>query len=420
MWLIVLPLELVAAAMCIKYWNDSINPVAWVAIFYILIVLINLFGVKGYGEAEFYLSIVKVFALTGFIILGVVLVSGGGPNHEKIGATRWLAGGSFTNGFKGVCTVFVTASYSLTGTELIGLAAAELQNPRKNLPTAIKQVFWRIFCFYFLSLMFIGFLVPSNSPDLLGSSSTNISASPFVLAIKYSGIKALPSIFNAVILITVVSVGNAAVFGCSRTVQSLGAQGFAPKWFDYVDRRGRPVTGLAISGIFGLLCFLSAYSNEGEVFAWLLLVSGLATIFSWFSIGLCHIRFRMAMKKQNRSLEELTFKSVTGIYGSLYSMAFLVLVLGVQFWVALFPTGSSSPQVKNFFQNYLGVFVMAAFYIAHKIYKRNWSFCVKLEDIDLDTGRSECDIELLRREKEEEILAYKEMTLCQKIYSFWC
>lgn len=126
------------------------------------------------------------------------------------------------------------------------------------------------------------------------------------------------------------------------------------------------------------------------------------------------------MKVQQRSLEELTFTSVTGVAGSIYSMMLLILVLGVQFWVALFPTGSSTPQVKNFFQNYLGVFVMAVYYIAHKLMKRNWSFYIPLKDIDLDTGRTIIDIELLEKEKEEEKLAFKEKPWYGKMYSFWC
>lgn len=402
MWLIVLPLELVAAAMSIQYWDSTINPVAWVAIFYIFIFVINLFGVKGYGEAEFYLAIVKIIAIIGFIILGIVLVCGGGPTHKFIGGKNFHNPGAFANGFKGVCTVFVTASYSLAGSEMVGLAAAETANPKKTLPKAIKQVFWRIFLFYILSLMFIGLIVPYNSEELLGSSSTG-SASPFVIAIKIGGINALPSIFNAVILISVLSVGNSAVYGCSRTIQSLGAQGLGPKVLNYVDRRGRPLAGLAISGIFGLLCFLSAYENEGEVFAWLLSVSGLATIFSWFSIGLCHLRFRAALRYQGRSTDELSFTSIAGIWGSIYSMIFLIVVLGVQFWVALFPIGSNGkPNVTSFFQNYLGVFVILLFYVCHKIYSRNWKFYIKLSEIDLDTGRRETDVDLMNYEIEED------------------
>lgn len=413
MWLIVLPLELVAAAMCIKYWNSEINPVAWVGIFYVAIVLINVFGVRGYGEAEVVLVSVKVMAIVGFIILGVVLVCGGGPTGEFIGNRYWKNPGAFNHGFKGVCSVFVTASYSLAGTEMVGLAAAETSNPKAILPKAVKQVFWRIIFFYLLSLTFIGLLVPYDSPELLGNSGT--SASPFVIAIKSGGIKALPSIFNACILISITSVGNGAVYGCSRTLQSLAEQNLAPKYLKYIDRKGRPLGALLTSLGFGLLCFLSALSNVGEVFNWMLSVSGLATIFSWFSINLAHWRFRAAWRLRGRSLDQLHFTSLTGNVGSIYSMIFLILVLGVQFWIALIPVGSSEPNATNFFQNYLGVFVITAFYLGHKSWTKNWAVAIPLKDIDIDTGRRINNVELMKIEQESKFEVTNTNSILKKV-----
>lgn len=115
-------------------------------------------------------------------------------------------------------------------------------------------------------------------------------------------------------------------------------------------QKGRPLGGLALSALFGLLCFLAAYKDQGTVFNWLLSVAGLATIFSWFNIALCHFRFRQAMYAQGRSLEELTFTSITGIFGSIYAMGFLLVVLGIQFWTALFPIGSKSANAEHFFK----------------------------------------------------------------------
>lgn len=420
MWLIVTSLELVAAAMTIQYWNTEINAVAWVLIFYVFIMGINLFGVRGYGEVEFVLALIKVVGISGFIIFGIVVVCGGGPTHEFIGGRNWAHPSAFPNGFKGVCTVFVTASYSLAGTELIGLAAAnETDNPRKTLPKAIKQVFFRIIFFYLVSLMFVGLLVPVDSPDLLGGASYS-SASPFVISIKNSGVKVLPSIFNAVILISVISVANTSVYGASRTVQSLATQGFAPQILAYVDRRGRPLGGILTAAVFGLLCFLSAYKNEAEIFAWLLSVSGLATVFMYFNIALCHVKFRLALTAQGRSADDLAFKSRVGIWGSLYSMAFLVLVLGVQFWVALFPIGSSKPNAKNFFQNYLSGIVIVVFYVGHRAYSRERPNYVKSKDVDLDTGRRQYDLELIRLEMEEEKAKRQNMLFYKKVADFWC
>lgn len=140
-WLVVLPLEIVAASITVDYWVQDVRMNAiWVTIFWVLIVIINFFGVKGYGEAEFVFSIVKVTAVIGYIILGTIINIAGGPNGSYIGFHLWSVPGAFHNGFKGLCSTFVTAAFAFGGTELVGLAAAETENPRKALPTAIKQV----------------------------------------------------------------------------------------------------------------------------------------------------------------------------------------------------------------------------------------------------------------------------------------
>lgn len=172
-WLVILPLEIVAASITVDYWVDDRHlNAAWVVMFWMLIVSINFFGVKGYGEAEFVFSIVKVTAVIGYIILGVIMNIGGGPNGSYIGFMRWSDPGAFNNGFKGLCSTFITAAFAFGGTELVGLAAAETENPRKALPTAIKQVFWRITLFYVVSLTLVGTLVGYDDPRLLNGSSS--------------------------------------------------------------------------------------------------------------------------------------------------------------------------------------------------------------------------------------------------------
>ena len=68
-WLVTLPIEIMAASMTLNYWSGarSVNPCVWVTIFLFTIVSINFFGVRGYGEAEFAFSIVKVVATLGFM-----------------------------------------------------------------------------------------------------------------------------------------------------------------------------------------------------------------------------------------------------------------------------------------------------------------------------------------------------------------
>ena len=281
-WLVVLPLELTAAGITISYWDSGINVGVFITIFLILITAINLAGVRGYGEAEFVFSIIKVIAVVGFIIVGIVIDAGGGPNHIKLGSQYWTDPGAFANGFKGVCSVFVTAAFSFAGTELVGLAAAECENPRRTLPRATKQVFWRITIFYMVSLSIIGCLVPYNNPQLLnGTSSVDVKASPFVIAIQNAGIKVLPSIMNAVILISVLSVGNSSTYGSTRTLTALAEIGQAPAFFAYIDKKGRPLVTLVLALVLGCLAYINIAPVGATVFNWLLALSGLSSFFTW-------------------------------------------------------------------------------------------------------------------------------------------
>lgn len=418
-WLIVLPLELVACSITINYWDTTINHDLWVAIFYVVICSINLFGVRGYGEAEFVFSFIKVIAIIGFIILGIVLVCGGGPQGGYLGGLYWHEPGAFAAGFKGVCTVFVTAAFSFAGTELCGLAAAETANPRKSLPKATKQVFWRITLFYIISLTLIGLLVPYNDERLISSSSVDAAASPFVIAIRNAGISGLPSVMNVVIMVAVLSVGNSAVFACSRTLVALANCGQAPKFFGYIDRNGRPLVGIGITCLFGLLAFTAETDFEGDMFTWLLAISGLSSLFTWTAICIVHIRFRYAMKVQGRDLTELAFTSQCGIWGSYYGVILNILVLIAQFWVALFPLGAA-PDPEAFFEVYLAFPVVLLFYIGHKLWSRNWKLYIKAQDIDLDHGRREVDIELLKQELAEERAYIASKPFYYRLYQFWC
>lgn len=394
---VLLPLELVAASISIKYWNSSLNLDIFVAIFWLTVFFITMMGVKWYGEAEFAFCLIKVVTVIGFIILGIVLICGGGPTGEFIGGKYWRKPGPFANGFKGVASVFITAAFSFGGTEMIGLGAAESENPGKALPKAIKQVFLRITVFYLGTITMISCLVPWNDEHLLNAaSSVDATASPFVLAIVNGGVKGLPSVINAVILISVLSVGNASVYACSRSLNSLAEQGMAPKWTGYVDRSGRPLFAIIITNVFGLFAFIAASDKQRDAFNWLLALSGLSSVFTWMSINLAHIRFRMAMKAQGRSLDDLIFCASSGIFGSWYGFIMNFLVLVATFWLALFPIGAP-PSASAFFQSYLGLPTVLICWIGYKLYSKNWRLLIPVNEIDLDTGRLVPDLDLIHQ-----------------------
>ncbi|XBW36338.1 hypothetical protein QEN19_001918 [Hanseniaspora menglaensis] len=430
-WLVILPLEIVSASITVNYWGTPKKyRDGFVALFWLVIVTINMFGVKGYGEAEFWFSTVKVVCILGFIICGISLVCGARGSY--IGGTYWhhpygaFVGDNAGARFKGVMSVFTSAAFAFGGSEMVGLAAAETSNPRKSLPKAAKQVFWRITIFYMVSLTLVGLLVSHKDPRLIGSSSADAAASPFVIALVSHGIKGLPSVFNVVICIAVLSVGNSSVYACSRTLAAFSEQGYAPKWMnlEYVDRSGRPLVGIIITSTFGLLGFVAASDKEGEVFNWLYALFGLSSLFTWAGICFCHIRFRRALSAQGRSTDELSFVSPVGVKGSYYGIFIITCVLIAEFWVAAWPNGykqmSGSETVQNFFETYLSFPVFVFSYFGRRIYKKNWQLFIPSIDVDIDTGRREIDIENLKAEIAEEKAELAAKPFYKRAYAFWC
>jgi len=318
---------------------------------------------------------------------------------EYWGARNWYNPGAFANGFKGVCAVFVTAAFAFSGTELVGLAAAEAADPLRQLPGAIKQVFWRITLFYILGLFFVGLLIPHDDERLLGAGGLiDVNASPFVLVGKYAGLDGFDSFMNVVIMVSVISIGMSGVYGGSRTLTALAEQGYAPKVFAYVDKSGRPLWSTVFICAFGPLAYVNLSSDGPTVFDWLLALSGLAALFTWGSICLAHIRFRAAWKYHGHTLDELPFKAVGGVYGSYLGLGLIVLVLIAQFYIALFPLGGE-PSAEAFFKSYLALPIVMLFWVCGYFWKHTgW---LTIANIDIDSGRRHINTETVKARNAE-------------------
>ena len=255
-------------------------------------------------------------------------------------------------------------------------------------------VFWRIAGFYCLSLFIVGLIVPSDSEDLLGSSSDNTKFSPFVLAISLANIRGLPSVMNAVITISVISVANSCTFASTRTMQAMGATGMGPKFLAYVDKRGRPVWCVLIQLAFGLLAFIAEASSGQTVFTWLLALSGLSYLFVWGSICLAHIRFRHGWKAQGHSLNELPYKAAFGITGSWIGFGLSCLTIIASFYSALYPAGDTPLSAELFFEAYLAAPIILALYLFWKVWtKGEGGLFIRAHEMDLTTGLRSLEFE---------------------------
>ncbi|KAF8550185.1 hypothetical protein OG21DRAFT_1499957 [Imleria badia] len=301
-WTLTLPAELSAAAAIIGYWDTKTNPAVWITVFLVVAIGINALGVGAYGEAEFWLSSIKVITITGLIILGIIVDLGGGPNHDRVGFRYWKNPGPFTDyhatdakgHFLGTCSVITQAAFSFLGTEAVAKEAGEARNPRQNIPKAIKRVYLRVLLFY------IG--APS-----LNLNSTDTPASPFVTAFKEAGIKGFPSIINAAILTAAWSASLSALCLASRSLYGLSIAGSAPKIFSRTTSYGLPYVAVGVCSCFVLFAYLTLGDGSGKIFSWFSNFSSTAGLVTWFSIGVTYLRFYNGLKAQGIDRKTLPF-----------------------------------------------------------------------------------------------------------------
>ncbi|KAI0159904.1 amino acid permease/ SLC12A domain-containing protein [Hypoxylon sp. FL1284] len=374
--------ELQAANTVINFWTDAVPIAAWISIWLVIIVLINVGAVTWFGEIEVIASSIK-FGWIFVVIISMIVMSAGGAAYPPVGFRYWDEM-AFTNGFKGFLSVMPTCIFAMSGSENSGLVAAETKNPRKSVPRAVGSIWLRLSLFYLIGSLMITINVSPTNSDLFGKSGTN--ASPFVIAYRDAGIPALAHLMNAVILISVISTGSISGYGGSRTTMGLAYLNMAPKRFQKADKTGRPWYGLVPTFILGGgLAYLNVSESGANVFTWFSNLTSLFTLFGWGMICLSHIRFRLAWARQGRTAEELPWKSWIYPVGPWWGLIMCIILIIVEFYLAVWPLGDS-PSAKTFFANYVSVILIVVLWLGARVYYggRWW---VDLDSIDLDEGR---------------------------------
>ncbi|KAL7270222.1 amino acid transporter [Rhizina undulata] len=406
-YIIVTPNQLTAAALVIQYWvpREKVNPGVWITVFLVTILFINYFGVRLFGEIEFWLSSLKVLTIVGLILLSFILVLGGGPDHDRKGFRYWKEPGAFkpyidtgnTGRFLAVWSTFVTATFAYLGTELVGVTVGEAQNPRKTIPRAIKLTFFRIVFFYVILVLLLGMLVPYDSTGLAfaTNASTSAAASPFVLAITLSGIDVLPGILNGCILLFVFSASNSDLYIASRTIYGLACEGRAPAILARTDKRGVPIYALGLSACFALLAYMNVTDDSKLVFGYFVNLTTIFGILTWISILVTHIHFVRARRAQGVTDAEMAYTAPLGIAGS-YGALFLCCLIAIFKNFNVFTPSKSYGKwdMKNFVTGYLGIPLYLILIFGYKFWYKAPG--IKPSEVDLFSGKAEID-----REEEE-------------------
>lgn len=282
--------------------------------------------------------------------------------------------------FVGFWAVLIQAGFSYQGTELVGVAAGETENPQKTVPSAIRKTYVRILLFFVLTMFFIGLVVPSNNRRLT-TANDNASSSPMVIAADLAEVRVLPSLINAVLLTVVLSAANSNVYSGSRILTGLAHEGFAPKFFARVTQQGVPYFSVAFTAAFGLLGFMNVSNDAGKVFNWLVNLSSVAGFVTWSSINACHIAFMRALAARGVSRNTLPYKAILQPYLAWYGLFFNILIALTQGFTSFIPTFNAS----DFFVAYICPIVFVMLYVAHKVITRSPFVCAA--EADLDTGR---------------------------------
>lgn len=234
-----------------QFWGPQVPLYGYILIFWAAFQVFQLLGVGAFGETEYWLAWFKILGLLTYYIFSIVYISGGVKNRPAFGFQYWNDPGALSNGFKGIANVFVFCSTFYSGTESVALAATESKNPRRAVPIAIRQTFWRILIVYLGISIFYGVTVPYNDENL--NSATKVLKSPIAIAISRAGWPAGVHLVNAFILITCISAINGSLYIGSRTLTHLANEGLAPKLLAWTDRRGVPIPAITVFNALGLI-----------------------------------------------------------------------------------------------------------------------------------------------------------------------
>ncbi|MFF2444049.1 amino acid permease [Priestia megaterium] len=290
-WIVVTVVELLAGGSFLKFWFPSVP--LWLLSFLcaVLIVGMNLFQVKYYGEIEFWFAGIKVIALTAFIILGAFILFGVIPSDVQNPWANYTAhGGFFPHGMSGVLSAFLIVMFSYGGAELIGVAVTETKDVKNVLPKVIKGTVWRVIGFYILPILIICGLMPWNSVS--GQDS------PFVQVFSITGLPGAAHIMNFVLLTAVLSAANSGMYATSRTLYAMAQSGEASKRFLKVSKNGIPINGLMITAVCILMGVFLAYKTPDNVISYLMTIPGFTIILIWVSICLAQLKLRKGYKEK--------------------------------------------------------------------------------------------------------------------------
>ena len=376
-WAITIAAEIAAVSIIMKYWFPNSSSLLWTVLFIVIVLTFNLLSVKAYGESEYWFAMIKVATVVVFIIVSFLMIFGLLGGNDPVGFKNFFVDDApFHGGFLAMFGIFLAAGFSFQGTEMLGVTAGETDDPGKNIPKAVRSVFWRILLFYIFAIAAIGLLIPYTDERLLSDS---IAMSPFTIVFENLGVAFAASFMNAIILTAMLSAGNSGLYAASRMLYQLAVDGKAPQFFARVNTRGIPIYALLATLAVGSLAFLASFFGDGVVYIWLLNASGMSGFIAWLGIAISHYRFRKAYMAQGRDLKDLPYLAPLYPFGPLFAFTVCMIVVIGQNYAAF--TGGTIDWY-GILVSYIGLPLFALLWFGYKI--KHKTKIVPLEQCDLD------------------------------------
>jgi len=298
--------ELTAIGMYVHFWWPEIPLWSSSLFFFLAINALNLTSVKVYGEVEFWFSIVKVIAIIAMIVFGIYLLISGSAGEQASVQNLWNDGGFFPKGllsvdaqgnYQGLFAAIAMIMFSFGGLELIGITAAEAENPEKTIPKATNQVIYRILIFYVGALVILFALSPwknittESSPFVMVFES--LKGFQFVLmgkTIYFTSI--IANVLNLIVLTAALSVYNSCVYSNSRMLFGLAEQGNAPAFLSKLNKNHVPIMAILVSSLFAAICIVVNKLIPDEALKILMSLVVSSLIINWLMISITHLKFR--------------------------------------------------------------------------------------------------------------------------------
>lgn len=392
-----IPFEITAVNGMIHFWRDDYSPAIPLCIQIVIYAAINIFAVKVYGETEFWLLLGKLILCIGLLFFTLISMCGGNPRHDAFGFRYWHAEGGPIAEFihtgavgrlQGFLQGLFSACFVVVSSEYLSMTAGEARNPRHNMATAFKTVLYRLVIFFIGGALLVTILIAYNDPHylLLTLDTSNAALLPYVVAMQNMGIKALPSIVNAVILLLAFSAGNSYTYCSLRALYALALKGFAPKVFTICTKSGVPIFCVAVSICFSLLSLMQLGSSLKNVLNYMVSLCSGSQLLNYAFMGITYLHFYRACKVQGIERDNFTYKSWFQPYTAIIATSFLWVVVGILGYVTFIP---GHWVTKDFLFKYLMVFVSAGVYVFWKLWKR--TAYIRPEDADLQTGLEEIE-----------------------------